>query len=84
MTTFLRLSCSGQARPVQWPGSAVWSRMADSDEESGPVNFSEDISDNEDEVEGDSSFKITFPREVFSGETERGGGDVVTVTTPLD
>ena len=69
MTTFLRLSWSGQARPGQWPdqasavaGQSVWSRMADSDEESGPVDFSEDISGNEEEVEGDSSLKITFAK----------------------
>ena len=72
----------GQCSAVE--GQAVWSRMADSEEESGPVDFSEDISGNEEEVEGDSSFKITFAREVFSGETERGDGDCVTVKTPLD
>ena len=58
--------------------------MADSDVESGPVNFSEDISDNEDEIEGEPSFKIVIPREVFLGTTKRGGESGVTVKTPLD
>ena len=35
----------------------VSDRMAGSDEESGPVNFSEDFDEDEDDSEGEPSFK---------------------------
>ena len=58
--------------------------MAGIDEESGPLNFSEDFTDDEDETEGEPSFQLNFHRAVFSGEAERGGKDFVTAKTPLD